>query len=376
MGGRQRQRIVRHRPLPSISAAAGAANRKPREERHMRRLTTALALAAAAALVTTGAAMAQSDELVVGMPTTPPNVVHMPVLVAQDLGLYKKEGVKVKTVALDGGVKVFRAMLSGNIDVAMAPGAVTIVGISNGSKVKAFLSNLPKFEASMVVRSNVKTMADLKGKRIGIQQPGGFADILSHAVLHAAHVSPKDVHFVTIATEDVPALVADQVDTAILHVEQELFAKEKVPSLHAIARMWKLRPKSLYNVMAATDATIKAKPKALEAFTKANIEATRIMYKDKAKIMPILVKYTHYPKDVLSKTYDFLVKNCIWDANSGLGKDRVDFTAKLMTKVGNIKKGKTPTYDQVVDTQFAKEALKQLGVWKGPVCPSPSGIGG
>ena len=168
----------------------------------------------------------------------------MTVIVAQDLGLYKKAGVTVKFVALDGGVKVYRAMLSGNIDVAVAPAALTAVGISKGAKVKAILANTDKFEASMVVRDNVKDMADLKGKRIGIQQPGGFADILSKNVLRAAKLTPKDVNFVSIATEDVPALVADQVDTAILHVEQEMLAKEKVPSLHAIARMWDLQPKT------------------------------------------------------------------------------------------------------------------------------------
>jgi NitT/TauT family transport system substrate-binding protein len=338
----------------------------------MRKLTMTLAVLAAAALVLPGAGHAQDNKLVVGMPTTPPNVVHLPVLVAKDLGLYKKEGVEVDTVALAGGVKVFRALLSGNIDIAMAPGAVTIVGISKGSKVKGILSNLDKFEASMVVRDNIKTMADLKGKRIGIQQPGGFAHILSKVILRKGHIDPKDVNFVSIATEDVPALVADQVDTAILHVEQEILAKQKVPSLHAIGRMWELQPKQLYQFMAVKDETIKNKAKALQAFVNANIEATRIMYQDKAKVLPILVKYTKYPEKVVSDTYDFLVKSCIWNANSGLSPERVNFTANLMTKVGNIEKGKTPTYDQIVDKQFAEAALKKLGDWKGPPCPSPA----
>ena len=43
------------------------------------------------------------------------------------------------------------------------------------------------------------------------------------------------------------------------------------------------------------------------------------MYSDKAKIMPILVKFTGYPEKIISDTYDFLVKSCIWDANSGFG---------------------------------------------------------
>jgi ABC-type nitrate/sulfonate/bicarbonate transport system substrate-binding protein len=155
----------------------------------MRRIHSLAALTAAITLAA-GAAQAQ-QKLVIGMPTSPPNVVHMPVVVAKDLGLYKQCGVDAEMVALDGGVKVYRAMLSGNVDVGMVPAAVAAVGVSKGADVKAVVAPFDKFEASMIVRGNVKTMADLKGKRIGIQQPGGFADILSHNVLRAAKIDRK-----------------------------------------------------------------------------------------------------------------------------------------------------------------------------------------
>jgi NitT/TauT family transport system substrate-binding protein len=317
-------------------------------------------------------AMAQAQDLVVGLPTTPPNIVHMSVLIADELGLYKKHGISVKTIAQAGGVHVYRAMLAGNADVGMVPGSVAIVGVSKGSPARIIYVNSPKFEASMVARPNVPTMADLKGKRIGIQEPGGFADINSRAVLRIAKIDPKDVNFVSIATEDVPALVADQVDTGILHVEQEMLAKSKVPGIHAIARMWELQPKTLYLAAAATDKTIKEKPAQLLAFVKANMEATRLMYSNKAKVMPVIVKHTGYPAKIVEEAFDFLVKECIWDANTGLGAERFDFTADLMTKVGNIAAGKTPKHEEVAHPAFAKDAIKELGEWKGPVCPTPA----
>ncbi len=324
----------------------------------------------AAAIMLPAAAQAQT-KITIGIPTSPPNIVHMPTIVAKELGLYKKAGLDVDIVSLGDGVKVYRALLAGNIEFGLTPGAPTIIGRSNGAAVKALSANLPKFEASMVVRSEIKTMTDLKGKRIGIQEPGGFADLLSRSVLRAAKIDPKDVNFVTIASEDVPALVANQVDTAILHVEQEMFAKTKVPDLHAIARMWELQPKTMYNLFDVTDTTLKGKSKALACFVKGMMQATRIMYTDKAKVMPIIVKQTGYSEKVVSQAYDFLVKNCIWDANSGLSPERINFTAKLMEKVGNVEKGKVPTYDQIVDTQFARAALKELGPYQGPVCSSP-----
>jgi NitT/TauT family transport system substrate-binding protein len=326
------------------------------------------AILCTAALMAPG--LAAAEDITVGMPTSPPNVVHMPVYIAQDLGLYKKYGITVKIVSLNGGVNVFRAMLAGNLDIGMSPATVTAVARSKGSPTKAILASLLKYEASLVVRDNVKDMNDLKGKRIGIQEPGGFADLISRSVLRAAKIDFKDVNFVTIATEDVPALVADQVDTAVLHVEQEIFAKSKVPSLHAVARMWEVQPKTLYTVSAVTEKTIAEKRKQLQAFVDANMEATRIIYADKAKVLPIMVKHTGYPAQIIDETYEFMVKNCIWDANSGLGAERINFTADLMTKAGNIEAGKTPKYEDVVDLSFAEESIKKLGEWKGPVCPT------
>jgi NitT/TauT family transport system substrate-binding protein len=335
----------------------------------MRLLRATLALVAVM-LIAAPTKVNAEMKLLVAMPTTPPNVVHMPVLVAKELGLFKKRGLTVETVALAGGVKTFRAMVAGSVDVAMATGPFSIIGRAKGAPTKIILTNLPKIEASMVVRANIKTIADLKGKRIGIQQPGGFADVLSRAVLRAAKVNPRDVHFVSIATEDVPALVANQVDTAILHIEQETIAKSKVPDLHAIARLWKVLPKNLGTVMVVTEKSIKDKHAALEAFVKGNIEATRLLYTDRSKAIPAIMKYTGLSKDIATKTYEFMVENCIWDANDGLSPTQVNFTASLMTKVGNIPKGKTPKYGDIVDLSLAHEAIKELGAWKGPVCPS------
>jgi ABC-type nitrate/sulfonate/bicarbonate transport system substrate-binding protein len=339
--------------------------------RLMWRLTWRLtcAFSAAAALLLPGAANAQT-KLVLALPTTPPNIIHMPALIAKDLGLYKKGGLEVDTIQLEGGVYTYRAMVAGSADVALASGAFGIVGQAKGAPTKLIVANAPKVEASMMVDKDIKTLADLKGKRIGIQEPGGYADVLSRGVLRAAKVDPKDVNFVSIASEDVPALVAGQVDTAILHVEQVVIAQSKLPTLHPIARLWEVQPKNLSTVMAVTEKTIADKRAALQTFVKANIEATRMIYTDKAKVLPIIVKYTELPQDVAEQALDYMVKNCMWDANHGLGPTRVNFTAQLMERVGNIEKGGVPKYENIVDLSFANQAIKELGEWKGPVCPS------
>ena len=55
---------------------------------------SAMVIAAAILVAGPGEGWAQT-KLSVGMPTSPPNIVHMPMYVAKDLGLYKAAGLDV-----------------------------------------------------------------------------------------------------------------------------------------------------------------------------------------------------------------------------------------------------------------------------------------
>jgi hypothetical protein len=65
-----------------------------------------------------------------------------------------------------------------------------------------------------------------------------------------------------------------------------------------------------------------------------------------------------------------MVEKCIWDGNHGLSPKKVNGTANLMERVGNVEKGKKPSYEDLVDLSFANESIKELGEYKGPLCPS------
>jgi NitT/TauT family transport system substrate-binding protein len=315
-------------------------------------------------------AQAPSKPLKIGMPTSPPNIVHMPVYIALDAGLFAAEGVKPDIIAFEDGTKAFRAMMSNDVDAASGAGTATIIARSRGAKTKIIHALAPKLEATMVAQAEIKTVQDLKGKRIGVQVPGGFAWVLSMTVLRSAGLGEKDVRFVNILSEDVPPLVAGQIDTAILHVEQAMVAQKLRPNLHILAKLWEVEPLQLYNVLAVQEKTIAERRKELVAATKAIIRATRLMYEDRAKVMPILVKRTGLDENVVAPAFDIIAASCVWDGNHGLTKERVNYTTDRMVKVGNIDQGKGPTFEENVDLSIAEEAIKALGPWKGPKCPS------
>ena len=58
----------------------------------------------------------------------------------------------------------------------------------------------------------------------------------------------------------------------------------------------------------------------------AMIEANRAIYRDKDKVVPIIVEATKKPKDAVEYAIDVLTKNCIWSVNEGFVRERTEWT--------------------------------------------------
>src|SRR5207253_10554840 len=127
----------------------------------------------AAASPTIAKATCQPTSVKIAVPVTPPNVVHLPPYVAQELGYFKDENLTVELVRFEGGVGALKAMAAGGVNMAGTSTEPVISAISQGVAVKIVNTYSPTISQVFAVRDTIKTPADLKGKNIGIQEPGG-----------------------------------------------------------------------------------------------------------------------------------------------------------------------------------------------------------
>jgi NitT/TauT family transport system substrate-binding protein len=301
-----------------------------------------------------------ATKLTFGMPTTPPNMVHIAPWVAKEQGFFAEEGLDVEIPTFEGGIYVIRNVVSGALDAGAGAGASVAVSVARKAGIKAIYSLAPRFASTMTVRSNIKTLQDLKGKRFGVQEIGGFADILSRMVLRKAGIKPEEVTFVPIASADVPPLLAGAIDTAILHVDQMIMARQKEPSLHTLVKFWELEPNQLFLVIVAQDKKLAAEPAKYAALVRALAKANRFIYANKARTVEMAVKYAKIPRDVAEQAYDELVKGKVWAQNDGLPRDKVEYTINRMVQVGNIKPEERPKYEDYLAVSVIEEAMKRL----------------
>jgi NitT/TauT family transport system substrate-binding protein len=280
--------------------------------------------------------------------------------VAKEQGFFAEEGLDVEIVTFEGGIYVIRNVVSGALDAGAAVGASVAVSVARKAGIKAIIAPAPKFASTLTVRSNIKTLQDLKGKKFGMQEIGGFADVLNRMVLRQAGIKPEEVTFVPIASADVPPLLAGAIDTAVLHVDQLMLARQKDPSFYPLVKFWELEPNQIYNLVVAQEKKIAAEPAKYQALVRAWVKANRFMYANKARTVEIAMKYAQLPREVADQAYDELVKGKVWAQNDGLPRQKVEYTINRMVQVGSIKPEERPKYEDYVAVSIIEEAMKGL----------------
>ncbi len=304
-------------------------------------------------------ATCQPQNLKIAVPVTPPNVVHLPPYVAQELGYFKDENLTVELVRFEGGVGALRSMVAGGVDLAGTSSEPLVTAIAQGVEVRAIGTYSPAISQVFAVSAAIKTSADLKGKKIGIQEPGGFADALSRAYLKKNNIDAKDVSFVTTTTAArVQQLAAGNVDTGILHVDQILGLQKTAPQIHVLANMWEVLPDYQYAVYAAPASQVGSDK--YECVMRALTRANRAMYDSaqRAKVLDMAVRETKAERAIVEAAFKTLEQAKAWPQNDGLPRKNIEGTVQSL--VENKQIDKAPKYEDIVDLRPMNKVLAQL----------------
>jgi ABC-type nitrate/sulfonate/bicarbonate transport system substrate-binding protein len=120
----------------------------------------------------------------------------------------------------------------------------------------------------ITTQAGITEVEDLEGKKIGIQDVGGFNEVMARLLLATRGMTPKDVQYVDVTTAGrVPGRVSGQIDASVLHIDQCYNATKQKPDLVALAKMWEIAPDWWYSAYVASDQQVKENREALVSFT-------------------------------------------------------------------------------------------------------------
>jgi NitT/TauT family transport system substrate-binding protein len=143
---------------------------------------------------------------------------YLPLTVAEQKGYFKDEGLEVEIVDFAGGARALQAVVGGSADVVSGAFEHNINMQAKGQPMRAFVlqGRAPQIVLAVSTKTmpNYKSVADLKGKKIGVTAPGSSTNIMANYVLAKNGLKPSDVSFVGVGASQgaVAALRAGQID--------------------------------------------------------------------------------------------------------------------------------------------------------------------
>lgn len=181
-------------------------------------LATSVAALAAAALPSLGRAQAIEKKKLTIAVGGKNLLYYLPLTIAEQLKYFGAEGLDVEIVDFAGGAKALQAVVGGSADVVSGAFEHTLNMQAKGQPMRAFVlqGRAPQIVLAVSTKTmpDFKTVADLKGKKIGVTAPGSSTNIMANFVLAKAGLKPADVSYVGVGASQgaVAAMRAGQID--------------------------------------------------------------------------------------------------------------------------------------------------------------------
>ncbi len=144
------------------------------------------------------------------------NPDHGPLIVARDKGYFAAEGLEVDLVAPSDPNAPPKLVAAGEADLAVSYQPQLHVQVAAGLPLMRVGTLVATPLNSLVVldSSPIRTLADLKGKKVGFSV-GGFEDALLGAMLAGHGLKLSDVELINVNFALSPSLISGQVDAVI-----------------------------------------------------------------------------------------------------------------------------------------------------------------
>ena len=298
----------------------------------------------------------------VALPTAQTSFANADIAVADAKGYFKEQGIGVKLQNFGSGLKAVQAVVAGGADIGASSIEPVASANARGQSLPIIGAYTDRLAVAMVTPKKITDPAQLRGKRLGIQDVGAFREVMTRLVLQRADLTPDDVSYRPVESNGYTgALLAGQIQSGILQQEQAIDAMAKDDGFHVLEDLYKIDPDYFYGTYFAKPGWLKANSGSAERFLAAVTKAHRFMYDNKEETVKIVAKATSFSPKVIEQAYArLLARNAVFPVNDGLDESRLSHTLEQMKKLGLLE-GTTPEVSEIVDRKPIEGAIKRIG---------------
>jgi NitT/TauT family transport system substrate-binding protein len=275
-----------------------------------------------------------------------------------------KCGIKVEERIFAKGLDVMQAIIAGEIDVGTTASEAAISGRAGNAPIYV-VAGFAKGGARLVAGqgTNIKTVKDLKGKKVGVTR-GGIQEVLLMAELQKAGLTAdaapgKDVQLVFLAYADLnQALLGKNIDAMMQSEPQSSQAINKGFGTEML-KPYDTPIGEPVRTMVMTEKFYNTKRPLAEKFMRCFVQATSTFIKDPA-LAEKYVRETVFKGQITSDDFRDAMDNASYTYD--ITPEHIQITTDIMYKTGVGRMAKPPAAKEWVKTDLLEEAKKSLNV--------------
>ena len=299
------------------------------------------------------AAQPALEEVIIGYPSR--SLTELPTHVALKKGFFKNEGLDVKLVQARSNI-LAAALASGSMQYVTSVTTV-LGGIMGGLPAKVIAGvtkNNPDF---LMVRPEIRSFADLKGKKLAVSGFGGASHQRLIIVLTKNGINPStDVTVLSVgdARLRLEQLRAGAIDATVLTPPNNFIAERA--GFRSLGSSSDLLPLPAVGV-SLLERRLKEKPEEAKKILRAFLKGMRQMKERREEAVAVAMEWLGLDKDLAERSYDIMLPNYAIDG-------RID-AASLQASIDQLNQRRSPgsktiTPADVTDFTLLEQVKKEL----------------
>jgi ABC-type nitrate/sulfonate/bicarbonate transport system substrate-binding protein len=270
-------------------------------------------------------------------------------------GHFKQQGLDVKLITIRQSDVIIKATMAGELDfMSIIPTA--ILASVRGLPIRTIAVNVDNAPYVLVGRPQIKSMKDLKGKKIAVSSLGSMSTLVVREIVARSGLDPdRDVTYLAVGGSETRsgAMAAGFVDAALMTIPLNFAPERQGYNRLAWAPDYVRFP---INGVSGSPDYFSANRDLAVALLRGMAGGVRDVKQRKAEMVTFLKSYIEVPEDEAAKSYEFLAShmpdNMIVD--DAVIKSAMEFAASAL----KLKPDAVPDISKVRDWSYARAATK------------------
>jgi NitT/TauT family transport system substrate-binding protein len=228
------------------------------------------------------------------------------VWVAKDLKIFDKHGLNVDVIMINGSARSVAALLGGSTHFATGSATGPLVAAARGADLKVIAASYNKFPYAFIVKPEIRTPKDLRGKRVNILNFGGSNDLALQLALKEWGLKLPDLQ--VIIGGDAPtrlaSLMTGRTDATILsppHLTKAVQAGYRV-----LADMGEMSANFTQSSLYVKGSFLREDRERAKRFVRAYSEAVHAIKNDRERTLKVFAKRMRIDDaETLQSTYNY-----------------------------------------------------------------------